>query len=76
MLVNETNGLKRCVKCDCGNICNLQVCSSFAGFYLGFWCTTCGPISRETYYMKTQKIAEVELENFLKGKGTNFERYE
>lgn len=71
---SEINGLKKHKKCDCGSIANLQVCCSAGGFYLGFWCAECGPISRETYYMKTRSVAERELEKVLEGDGTEFER--
>lgn len=39
----------------------LQVCSSAAGFYLGYICPKCGPISRETGYFKSWAKANAAL---------------
>jgi len=58
-LQGELSGLNGVV--CCGKTLVLQVCRSAAGFYLGYICASCGPISRETGYYATRKIAEANL---------------
>lgn len=49
-------------KCtECGAALPLGVCSSAAGYYVGTWCDTCGPYSRESGYYKTRDEAERAL---------------
>lgn len=56
-------------KCmDCGTTLTLQVCSSAAGYYLGFQCDCCGPYSRETGYMTAEKAAWI-LEDAVENGG-------
>jgi len=38
---------------ECGLAMPLDVQSSAAGYYLGFFCPNCGPYSRESGYYKT-----------------------
>lgn len=77
MFQKETYGLKSQIRCqDCCLPVNLDVHRSNAGFYLGFWCPQCGPISRETNYVGTRRKAEEELTKVRQGKGTEFIRYE
>jgi hypothetical protein len=45
---------------DCGDVLELQICSSPAGFYIGTYCQ-CGPYSRESDYYRTRELAEVAL---------------
>lgn len=40
--------------CDCGTFLDLRVLNTPAGYYLGFWCPSHGPYSRETGYMSEQ----------------------
>lgn len=44
-------GLVPTTVCDCGAILPLRVLKSNAGHYLGFFCLSHGPYSRETEYM-------------------------
>jgi tRNA(Ile2) C34 agmatinyltransferase TiaS len=59
-LQGETNGLHGAT-CDCGAELELQVCESAAGWYLGYRCDSCGPVSRETDYFRFERTAEIEL---------------
>jgi len=61
VLPGETAGLSGAT-CVCGAELELSVCSSAAGYYLGYWCDGCGPYSRETGYFRTREQAEKELE--------------
>jgi len=56
-LLVEYSGLAGAV-CDCGADMPLRVCSSAAGFFLGYFCPKCGPWSRETTYFRTFSDAE------------------
>jgi hypothetical protein len=47
--------------CDCGTFLDLRVLNTPAGYYLGFWCPSHGPICRETSYMDMQ-TAELLLD--------------
>ena len=64
-LEGELEGLNgtACVDCDASLV--LTVCRSSAGFYLGSWCTCCGPYSRETGYFATRKEAKAALDAYL-----------
>ena len=53
--------------CDCGTYLDLRVLNTPAGYYLGFWCPSHGPYSRETSYMNEQ-TAELLLEE-IRGEG-------
>jgi hypothetical protein len=55
-----TEARKRCPGChkswaECG------VGYSAAGFYIGYWCCYCGPVSRESSYYPTCEDAEEAL---------------
>lgn len=62
MLPGECSGMHG-VKCDCGKDLSLKICYSAAGHYLGYWCSHCGPWSRETKYFRTRAEAEKALKN-------------
>lgn len=47
---------------DCGEILELKVCHSNAGYYIGTWCN-CGPYSRETDYYPSREAAQTDLDN-------------
>ena len=72
MLPGECVGLSGAT-CSCGRKLELEVLSSAAGYYLGYWCDECGPHSRETGYMK-EKVAERELEIVKRSGTTIYER--
>lgn len=59
-LPNELSGLHG-MTCSCGAELALQVCSSAAGYYLGYHCGQCGPGSRETGYYHRSEFAAIEL---------------
>ena len=44
-------------------VLHLQVCSSYAGYYVGFFCPQCGPYSRESGYYRTYEQAEKALKS-------------
>jgi len=46
---------------SCGTELAVKVCVSGAGFYIGFFCSNCGPYSRESGYFCTREEAEVAL---------------
>ena len=46
----------------CGARLELGIQRSAAGCYLGYWCSCCGPYSRETGYYQTRVSAEAALE--------------
>lgn len=67
MLLGECAGTE-------GTVCNhdgegeptqlkLQVCRSAAGYYLGYWCSKCGPFSRESHYFDSETAAERALKD-------------
>jgi len=60
-LEGELLGLNGAACAECGRALSLQVCESGAGFYLGYFCGRCGPMSRETGYYPTREIAEANL---------------
>jgi hypothetical protein len=43
---------------ECGTTIDLQVLSSAAGYYIGFFCPECGPYSRESGYFHSLDEAE------------------
>jgi hypothetical protein len=47
---------------ECGTTLALQVLSSAAGYYLGFFCPYCGPYSRESGYFRSREEAETALD--------------
>jgi len=56
----ELLGIYGIVCQGCNKSLPLEVCSSAAGYYLGYSCCL-GPISRETEYFRTAEEAEVAL---------------
>ncbi|MHA1344958.1 MAG: hypothetical protein ACTSO3_01025 [Candidatus Heimdallarchaeaceae archaeon] len=51
---------------DCASALPLKVLHSNAGYYIGTFCSCCGPYSRESEYFKTRDEAEKELKFILK----------
>jgi hypothetical protein len=43
---------------ECSTTIDLQVLSSAAGYYIGFFCPECGPYSRESGYFHSLYEAE------------------
>ena len=66
MLPGECLGVNG-YECECGEVHHLQVCRSNAGYYLGYYCPEEGPISRETGYFTSRKLAEVALMETITG---------
>jgi hypothetical protein len=48
---------------DCKAHLKIKVCRSAAGYYVGFFCDTCGPYSRESGYYATAAEAQKDLDN-------------
>jgi len=49
-----------CTECNC--LLPLKVLESAAGFYVGYFCPTCGPYERLTSYYKTAAEAKELME--------------
>jgi len=67
MLLGECVGASG-YRCDDGHApmdLPLQVLSSGGGYYVGYFCSQCGPISRESGYFKTSAEADIELQLIL-----------
>ena len=47
---------------DCGKELPLQVLHSNAGYYIGTFCSCCGPYSRDSCYFRYRKDADRELD--------------
>ena len=62
--VNDTQTV--CI--ECGAELNIQVLSSAAGYYIGFFCHQCGPYSRESGYYRSRDEAEMALSRGLFGR--------
>jgi hypothetical protein len=63
----EITGGKLEITCsECSRKLQLEVCSSAAGYYLGYMCMECGPYGRESGYM-TKEHAERELASLTAG---------
>ncbi len=58
--------------CTCGMELELQVLSSAAGYYLGYFCNECGPWSRETGYYPTREMAKKDLSTLVNLRDTEF----
>jgi hypothetical protein len=67
-LQGETNGLHGTTCPACKARLALRVCSSNAGWYLGYWCGECGPVSRETGHYASVYIAETQLDRVRAGR--------
>jgi hypothetical protein len=61
VLPEEMIGGKRTRCPDCNEKLELDVYRSAAGYYVGFWCDRCGPISRESGYYKEREDAQKEM---------------
>lgn len=48
----------------CGKVLPFKVLHTPAGYYVGTFCDSCGPYSRETDYFGTREGAEKALETF------------
>jgi hypothetical protein len=46
---------------DCGAELTIDVQKSGAGYYIGFFCNSCGPYSRESGYYRSYEEAEKAL---------------
>ena len=46
---------------ECGTELTLDIQKSAAGYYVGFFCMTCGPYSRESGYYRSYEEAEKDL---------------
>ena len=68
-LPGETVGYRpEGVKCpDCGYVMELDVQRSAAGYYLGYFCGSCGPYSRETGYYFSEADAQDDLDRIKRG---------
>ena len=53
---------------ECGAELNIQVLSSAAGYYIGFFCPQCVPYSRESGYYLSREEAELALSRDLFGR--------
>ena len=54
-------------KCSvCGKTVELQVCRSYAGFYIGTMCN-CGPYTRESGYFESRSAATDAFERWKLG---------
>jgi len=61
-LVCPKGGITMLTLCaECGKTLALQICHSFAGFYLGYWCPQCGPYGHYSGYYATWEEAEKAL---------------
>ena len=64
MMPGECLGMDGTKCMDCGTSLELKICSSPAGYYLGYICDVCPqPISRETDYFGTYAEAEKAMKN-------------
>lgn len=61
-LPGEVLGVETTVCEDCSEILHIQVLSSAAGYYVGFFCPQCGPYGRESGYYKTRGDAQAALD--------------
>ena len=57
-LPNECISDSRTVCMECSTALTIQVLSSAAGYYIGFFCPNCGPYSRESCYFHSRDEAE------------------
>jgi transposase-like protein len=46
---------------ECGAHLEIKVGGSMAGYYVGFWCESCGSYSRESGYYRSYEEAEKAL---------------
>jgi len=64
VMPGETLGYNESITCTCGKVLPLKVCHTGAGYYLGYWCDWCGPVSRESNYFHFIEDAERTLSLF------------
>lgn len=57
---------------DCGTYMPLQVCASAAGYYVGTFCSNCGPNSRESGYYRSLEEAQAALDSSEFGRSTEY----
>jgi len=62
-LVTELPAGSTCTCVDCGKAMPIAVLSSAAGYYVGFFCPSCGPYSRESQYFRKREEAQEALEH-------------
>lgn len=75
MIPGELNRLQKEIECPvCKRKLPLTQALSNAGYYLGFVCAKCGPISRETSYFKDFTAAREALRKVKEGKTIPEER--
>lgn len=60
-LPGELKGINGTECTGCSTWLELEVCSSGAGYYLGYFCNCCGPYSRESSYFSNWEEAEKAL---------------
>jgi len=60
--IGNLNAKQPCIGCKA--ILDLKVLSSNAGYYVGTFCNSCGPVSRETHY-GTEDCAKEWLKQIL-----------
>lgn len=53
-----------CLDCQ-STISPVCVMRSYAGYYIGTYCPSCGPYSRESGYFKDRKDAQRELQSYV-----------
>lgn len=59
MLNGETASMMPVISCNrCDANLPLRICSSAAGWYIGYYCPNCGPYSRETDYFADYAAAK------------------
>ena len=46
---------------ECGTELTIDVQKSAAGYYIGFWCPSCGPYSRERGYSRNRQQAQMVI---------------
>ena len=68
-LPGETVGYRpEGIECsDCGQRMFLEVLLSAAGHYIGYFCDSCGPYSRETGYYFNRADAQDDLDRIKQG---------
>lgn len=63
VLFGECVGDVETVCLECNLKLRIKVLRSAAGYYIGFFCSNCGPYSRESGYYGTEREAQKALEN-------------
>ena len=55
--------MEKCL--SCGVLLVSQVCKSAAGYYVGTWCSRCGPHSRLSGYYSSEEDAQFVLDGMI-----------